>query len=121
MASSYPYRASAGRSTGAAAHRPAGPGTLRLRPDRLRGRDALRVDRHRAALLPLHDAQLGPGPAAVLLVLDAAVREELRRAVLEVDLVHHLAQLPAVDGAGPLQRLLEDPHVRVREDRVVPE
>lgn len=40
----------------------------------------------------LHDAELGTGPAAVLLVLDPAVGKEFRRAVLEVDLVHHLAQ-----------------------------
>jgi hypothetical protein len=46
---------------------------LRLRPDRLRGRDALGVHRHRPALLPLDDAELGPDPAAVLLVLDPAI------------------------------------------------
>src|SRR5258707_15495431 len=82
MASSYSYRATAGRSTGPPVPRPAGPDPLRLRPDRLRGGDALRVHRHRAALLPLHDAELGAHPAAVLLVLDAAVREELGRTVL---------------------------------------
>src|SRR5260370_15803529 len=119
MASSYSYRATAGGSTAPPVPRRAGPDPLRLRPDRLRGGDALRVHRHRAALLPLHDAELGAHPAAVLLVLDAAVREELGRTVLEVDLVHRLAQLLAVGGAGPLQRLFQDPDLRVGEDRVV--
>src|SRR5215813_8137939 len=112
--------------TGSTAVPPGEPGTaprspLGLWPDRFRCGDALRMHRHRAALLPLHDAQLGAHPAALVVVLHAAVGEELGRAVLEVDLVHRLAQLLLVEGAGPLERLLEDPHVRVGEDRVVAE
>src|SRR5215470_5002600 len=81
---------------------PARGTVLRLRPDRLGRRDALRVNRHRAALLPLHDAQLGADAAALVVVLHATVGEELGRAVLQVDLVRRLAEFFLVEGAGPL-------------------
>ena len=72
------------------------PGRLRLRPDPSRRRCS--GYGHWPVLLPLHDAQLGADPAAVLLELDAAIGEVFRRAVLEVDLVQRLGQLLVVRG-----------------------
>lgn len=109
-----------GRATGAALLR-IGAALRRLRPDRLGRRDRLREHRHRHTVAILHDAQFRTPAAALFVVTDASIREQIGRPGRQVHRVQRRADLFPVGGPRHLDRFLQDHHVGVWEDRVMAE
>src|SRR5205807_394674 len=79
-------------------------------PIRLGERAVGRVDGQRHALLPLCENERHVDAAALLVKPDRPRERGCGGSILQIHLADRLGDLDALGRAGPLDRLLEDPH-----------